>query len=301
MFTDLNLNRLRVFHAVARLLSFTRASEELHLTQPGISKHVKELEGDYGTKLFNRLGRKVVLTQAGEILFKTTSDILKLVQESKTRIDDLHGLAGGRLSIGSSSTIGTYLLPALLVTFRHKYPEVEITVDISLSQQVVEKVLNNTLELGLVGHYAADRMLVAKPFMADPMVLIVSARHPWTTRKSSLHLHDLSREPFLFSRQGSGTREVVESLLEKAGVTLENTMDLGTTTGVKHAVEAGLGVSILSHHVVAPELANGRIKSIRLMGMNLKRNLYLVHHKDRYFSEAARAFLGLLQESMVSA
>jgi DNA-binding transcriptional LysR family regulator len=291
MYDDLNLNQLRVFHTVARVLNFTRAADELHLTQPGISKHIKGLEAFYGTRLFDRLGKKVVLTQAGEILFKASGAMAELLQESRARMHDLRGLAGGKLRLGASITIGTYLLPALLVKFRNAFPEVDIKVDIALSQQVVDKVLNNTLEIGFVGHHAEDRRLTAFPFRKEKMVLAVAPEHPWAARTSPVRLKELSGQPFLLSREGSGTRTTLSALLDKAGIALENTMELGTAEGVKQAVEANLGVSILSHHVIAKDLATGAIQAVRLAGGAPTRQLSGVYHKDRYLSAAARAFM----------
>lgn len=294
MIDNLNMNQLRIFHAVARALNFTRASQELHLTQPGISKHIKQLEGFYGTKLFDRVGKKVILTQAGEVLFKTTGTLFGLLQESKARIDDLRGLAGGKLMIGASISIGTYILPEMLVQFRKKHPNVQITVEMAQCEQIVKKILDYSIELSFVGHcYEKNERLSIKPFHADPMLLIVSKKHAWAKRKS-VRLQELADEPFLLSRKGSGTRNIVEEALEKARITLSKTMELGTTEAVKQAVKVGLGVSILSKHLVKKELETGLIASIPLQGTNLKRDLYLVYHKDRYLSDAARVFLELI-------
>jgi|SRR5208283_1857249 len=292
---SLNLNLLRVFHAVAKVLSFTRAAEELNLTQPGISTHIKELENHCKTRLFHRLGMKVVLTQAGEILFGSTQSIFRLLDESETRIHDLQGMVAGKLSIGASISIGTYILPEILVKFRHSYPAVEIKMDLSLSQQVVEQALNNAIELGFVHHYVKDNALVVKAFMEDQMLLVVSRQHSWAKRKSSVRLQDLADQPFLLAGRGSGTREIVEDLLIKEGISLKNIMELGTTDGIKKAVEANLGISIISKHVVALEAGLGLIKAVSLRGIDLKRSLYLIFHKDRYLSAAARAFIGLLK------
>lgn len=295
MMNNLNLNQLRVFHAVASFLNFTRASEELHLTQPGISKHIKKLESFYGTKLFDRVGKKVILTQAGEVLFKTTGTLFGLLQESKACIDDLRGLVGGKLMIGASISIGTYILPEMLVQFRKKHPNVQIKVEMAQCEQIVKRILDYSIELSFVGHcYESDKRLSVKPFHADPMLLIVSKKHPWAKRRS-VRLQDLANEPFLLSRKGSGTRNIVEEVLDKAGVALSKTMELGTTEAVKQAVKAGLGVSILSKHLVKKELETGLIASVPLQGVNLKRDLYLVYHKDRYLSDAARAFLELVK------
>jgi len=290
---DRNVTRLKIFHTVARRLSFTRASEELNLTQPGISKHIKELEGYYGTRLFDRLGKKVVLTQAGEILLEATVAIFGLIDGSKARIDDLNGLSGGRLSLGATTTIGTYILPEMLVRFRKRYPGIGIRVEITLSRQVVGKVLDNSLELGFVGHYGEHKGLVARPFLSDPMVLIVSPNHAWARRRSSVRLRELADQPFLWSQQGSGTWRFVSDLLDRAGVTLGKTMELGTTEAVKHAVAADLGVSIVSGHVLSGEAAVGRIKSIPLAGVEPRRDFFLLRARGGYLSEASRAFLTL--------
>lgn len=294
MISRINLNLLRIFHGAAHAGSFTRAAEELHLTQPGISKHIKELERCYGTRLFDRIGKKVALTQAGEILYRTTGEIFTALRETQARIDDLKGLAGGKLSIGASITIGTYILPELLVRFRENHPRIDLKLDIALSRQTVDKVLDHAVEIGFVGHFEQDRRLVVTPFMSDRMVLIVSPRHAWAGRATPVRLLELVEQPFLLSRQGSGTRMVLDQLLGAAQITLENSMELGTTEGVKQGVAANLGMSILSEHVVRNELSSGVVVQLPLDGIELKRDLYLIRLKDRYLSEAAQAFLVLL-------
>lgn len=287
----MNLNLLRIFHAVAKFQSFTRAATELHLTQPGISKHIKELERQYGVRLFDRVGKRVLITQAGEILYRTTGDIFNALTETQMRLDALKGLASGTLSVGSSITIGSYILPELLVAFRDRYPDLELKLDIAPSRQVVERVLKYDVELGFIGHYEQDDRLVATPFLSDRMLLVVAARHAWGSKKKPLSLKQLVDQPFLLPRLGSGTRVSVDTMLEKAGVVLRNTIELGTTEGVKHAVAAGLGVSILSEHMVRAEVASGSIKTVPLAGGDVVRYFYFVRHKDRYLSEAAQAFL----------
>ena len=289
----MNMNQLKIFHSVARLLNFTRASEELHLTQPGISKHIKALEEYYGTPLFDRLGKRVVLTQAGEILYKATTSVFTLLDESKSRIDDLAALTGGKLNIGGSVTISTYILPGMLMKFRKNAPAVEISVDTAFSRQIVDKVLDNTLELGFVGHYQPDARLAVRVFMTDRMALVVSPRHPWAKRKSPVRLTELANQMYLLSKQGSGTWQLVSHLLDSSGIVLNNTMELGTTEGLKQAVAAGLGISILSKHVLVGELSSGMLLEIPLACEGLERDLFLVYHKDRYLSQAARAFIAL--------
>lgn len=291
MDNNLNLNQLRIFHHVATLSSFTRAAEKLHLTQPGISKHIGALEAHYGTQLFDRLGKKVAMTQAGEILFEAVTKMFQLLEEANTKIGDLMGLAGGRLHIGASIMIGTYILPGVLAKFKQRHPAVDIAIDISLSEQIENKVLNNALDVGLIGHHAADSRLVGQRFKTDKMMLIVPAGHGWAKREAPVALRQLIDQPFLLPQQGSGTRKILEKLFQQSGIRPKQVMEMGTTEGVKKAVEAGLGISILSAHIVQSELANGRISSLPVKDAALERDLYAVYRKDRYLSVAAQTFL----------
>jgi len=294
MVADMNLNQLRIFQSAARLLNFTRAAEELHLTQPGISKHLKQLEEYYGTRLFERLGKKVVLTQAGVALYEATSAAFNLLVAAKARIADLNGLAAGKLDIGASVTIGTYILPEKLVQFRQRYPAIEIKVETAFSRQITDRVLDNSLELGLVGHYSPDARLSAKTFMTERLLLIVPPQHPWAKRKTAVRLNELENQTLLLAKRGSGTWRIVEELMARNGVQLGSTIELGTSEGVKRAVAANLGVSLLSRHLLDHELEGGAIKAVPLAGGEPSRDLYLVYHKDRYLSRAAQAFVELL-------
>ncbi|WP_173197966.1 LysR family transcriptional regulator [Geobacter sp. SVR] len=289
----MNLNLLKIFHTVAERLNFTRAAEELHLTQPGISKHIATLEEHYGVRLFDRLGRRVMLTQAGDILHTATTSIFAQLEQSRSRIDDLKGLTGGKLDIGASVTIAAYIIPGMLTTFRKKAPAVEITVETAFSRHIAERVLDNTLEMGFVGHYTSDPRLEIRSFMKDPMVLVVSPRHPWAQRKSPVRLTELAGQTFLLSKQGSGTWRLVSKHFENAGIVLKHIMELGTTEGVKQGVAADLGISIVSRHVLGAEFSGGMLREIPLAGEGLERELFLVYRKDRYLSQAARAFLEL--------
>ena len=293
----MNLNQLRVFHAAAKLLNFTRAAEELHLTQPGISKHLKDLEEYYRTPLFERAGKKVALTQAGTALYVATTAAFTLFDSAKSCIDDIIGLAGGRLTIGTGVTIGTYILPAKLVSFRQRYPGIEIKVETALSRQTTERVLNNSVELGLVAHYAPDPRLEAQPFMRDRLALVVSPGHPWVRRKTAISLKEFGSQALLVSKRGSGTWRIIETLMAQKGFQPGSIIELGTTEAVKQAVAANLGISLLSRHVLERELTSGTITAIPLTGGEPSRDLYLITHKGRYLTQAARAFVELLFEA----
>jgi DNA-binding transcriptional LysR family regulator len=287
---DSRLNQLKIFHVVAQQQSFTRAAQSLFLTQPGISKHIKDLEEYYGTRLFDRIGKKVVLTQAGGLLFSQTEKIFRLVDRVKEEIDDLKGLQAGDLKIGASVTIGIYLLPGILEKFKKLYPGTRVTLDIDLNRQVIRQVLDNSADIGLLGAPAADDRLVMTPFHRDSLVVIAPGNKLWA-KKDSISADDLPGEQFILSRRGSGTRAVIEERLNAAGVVLQNTMEFGNTEAIKKAVEAGLGISIVSNSAVAREVQLGVIKAIELSGINLERDFYLVYRKDKYISTLIKTFL----------
>ncbi len=286
----LNLNQLRVFHAAAKVQSFTRAAEALFLTQPGISKHIKELEEYYGTRLFDRLGKKVVLTQAGEILYEKTEKIFNMIDQLKVEIDELHGLTRGTLNIGASITIGIYILPAVLGRFRSMYPKIDVRMDIALNQQIIEMVLNNSIDFGFLGSPVHDDRVKLESFFKDELVLIVPSNHEWAMR-DTIEPHELLHCPFIFSRQGSGTRAIIEEKLGRIGINFKNTMEFGHTEAVKKAVEAGLGVSIISKATISREEHLGVVRALRISGVDLKRDFYFAYRNDKYLSNLDKTFL----------
>src|SRR5271166_2060925 len=262
-----NLNQLRIFEAVAQSRSFTRAAELVHLTQPGISKHIKQMEEHYGVPLFDRLGKKVALTQAGEILLEATQDIMASLNAAEQRIEELKDLRGGKLILGASFPIGIYILPRMLVGFRNEYPAVEITLDIATGKAIVARILANKLELGLVSQEVHDPRLLAEKFMTDELIAIAPRNHRW----AGMHRigpQDLFGETFLVAARGAGTRAVVEERLKEKGIVLKKVVDFGNPEGVKRAVEAGLGVSIQGKSVVQREISTGSITGKDLAGMD---------------------------------
>ncbi len=289
-----NLDQLRIFEAVARSRSFTRAAEIVHLTQPGISKHIKQMEQYFGVPLFNRSGKKVALTEAGAMLFEATQEIMATIEAAERRIDDLKGLRGGRLRLGSSFPIGVYILPRVLAEFRRRYPAVEVALQISLSEMVETKLLANELDLGLVSHDGHDPRLVARAFMSDELVAIVPPGHRWA-KKRRIAPQELAEDTFIVAAQGAGTRAVVEERLRVLGIVLPNVMEFGNLEGAKHAVEAGLGISVQARSVVQREVAAGSLHSVRLTGMDTRIEFFSVRRKNTHLPHAARELVGLLE------
>jgi DNA-binding transcriptional LysR family regulator len=292
----INLDQLRIFQAVVQTSSFTRAADVVHLTQPGISKHIKQMEEYFGVALFDRLGKKVALTQAGEVLFAATQEIIASITAAEQNIEELKGLRGGKLVLGASFPIGIYILPEILAEFRKQYPAVEIKLDISLSEKIVTGVLTNQLDLGVVSQEVNDPKLQAREFMTDELIAIAPRHHRWAG-KHRIRPQDLLEETFIVSAPGAGTRGVVEERLREKGIVLESLVDFGNTEGVKRAVEAGLGVSVQGRSVVQREISAGSLQAHPLAGIDPRIKYLYVWRKDKNLSNAAKAFLTLLQRT----
>lgn len=292
---NLNINQLRIFHAAAEALSFTRAAQALHLTQPGVSKHIKGLEEYFSTRLFDRLGRKPALTPAGQILYEATQQIARLLEESRIKIKDLEDNQAGQLRIGASITLGIYILLPYVKRFRKRFPQIDVSMDISLSREVEAKLLGNLFDVGFLGHPAQDDRLVSAVLCRDQLVLVMPPDHAWA-RRTSIHIRDLDQEPMLLSQKGSGTRAILEHRFAALGIA-PRFIELGHTESIKRGVEAGLGIAILSRAVVERELKMGWLHTVRLKGMNLQRDFYYAYRKDKYLSKAVREFLSMAADT----
>jgi LysR family transcriptional regulator, low CO2-responsive transcriptional regulator len=282
-----SLHQLSVFRAVARHQSFTRAAVELYISQPAVSAHVRELERLYG------IGRRVQLTEAGRLLEAYADRLLALVDESRRAIDELKGLERGHLSVGASTIPGTYFLPAALARFKEQHPAVSVELRIADTRQVLGLLRRGEVELAVVGELQEESGLNRRPYRSDDLVLVTASSHRWAQHGLS-GVPELVDEPFILRERGSSTRENAEALLRRLGIAPRIAMEWESTEAIKKAVEAGLGVSILSSHAVALEVASGRLSAIRHPELACRRQFFIVSPIDRRFSPSARAFQELL-------
>lgn len=290
-----NYHQLWVFMAVARNGSFSKAAEELFISQPAVSAQVKELEKSYGTPLFQQLGRKVYLTEAGENLYHYAERAFALIEEGDRIIDGLKGLERGHLVVAASTTPGTYLVPSLLGKFRQCYPGIRLTLKIGSSEIAEGLVVGNKADLGFVGKKLSGDDLEYKPYKSDRLVVIASPSHPLVT-KDRVSMEELLLEPFIVREPGSATRSLTEAGLREMGLSLEPAMELGSPEAVKQAVAAGLGLAVVSEHSISWELAAGRFSTLRVEGLSLERKLYLMYLRRKTISPAADALLKLIEE-----
>lgn len=249
--------RLKVFHTVARLLSFTKAAEELHMTQPAVTFQVRQLEEYFNTRLFDRTHNKVNLTPAGERVAEFAERIFDLYAEMENSVRDLTGEISGALTIGASTTIAEYMLPALLGEFKNQYPDINLRLKVSNSDGIVAMVEHNVIDLGVVESPVSNKNLIVEVCHNDQLVVVAAPGHEIVKRGGKVSARDLVNYPFVSREEGSGTREVIMHYLSEAGVTpadMNFSLELGSPEAIKGAVEAGMGITILSRSIIGKEL-----------------------------------------------
>jgi DNA-binding transcriptional LysR family regulator len=300
----LNLNHLYLFFRVAEQQHFTRAAEELFISQPAVSKQVRELERSLGLALFeSNARRKVQLTPAGQTIYEYAARVFGLVENIEQVVDDIKGLRQGRLAVGASTTIGIYILPPLLGRYKAAYPHIDLFLDIANNEQIQHKVITRQLELGLVEGSVSGSELSALEWQADELVLICAPNHPLQQRaaKEALTIKEVLAYPLILREAGSGTRDVLEKALTGHQLAWNLGMELGSTEAIKQVVAAGLGISFVSYNTIELEETSGRLVRLPISDLQLKRTLWLVYRPDRHFSPAGQAFLKELQFSLPGA
>ncbi len=281
-----------------KLRSFSRAAGALHLTQPTVSGHIKNLESDLGVRLLDRLGKRVVPTEEGEILYRYGQKLLALRDHARQEIESISGKMRGLLKIGGSTIPGAYILPAIIGSFKKEYPSLSVQLMIDDTAKVTQAVKDGDLCVGVVGARVADGHLESHTFLTDELVVAVPAGHHWAHKKI-IPVEALKTEPFIQREEGSGTRRIMEDHLEKAGFSLAdlNTVAVvGSSDAVRQAVKAGIGVSILSIRALKDDIQAGRISAVRLKGLMLERSFSIILLKGKSRSLVCQVFLDFLMK-----
>lgn len=289
--------RLQVFHTVARLLSFTKAAETLHMTQPAVTFQIRQLEEHFNTRLFDRTHNRISLTAAGQRVYDYADRILSLYGEMDSRVRELTGDVSGILIIGASTTIAEYVLPGLLGEFQRRYPDVNVRLSVSNSLGVVHMVENNSVDVGIVEAPVTNKNLAVDVCWHDELMFICPPDHA-LAKKTSITAEEVVGLPFLCREEGSGTREVINEYLESNNVAaheLNLCMEFGSPEAIKSAVEAGLGVSIVSRATVGKELKLGTLVALPLKPV-LKRPFSFVHQRQKFRLRAVDEFMNFAHE-----
>lgn len=287
--------RIRVFRAVAQHLNFSRAAEELFLTQPAVTQQIKALEGEFGVPLFERGGGRISLTPCGAALLPFAEQMKVLGDNAVAAVAAVYGQEAGELVIGASQTIGQYLLPTFIASFLRTHPKVRVTARSGNTDQMLEALLAKQIHIALVEGPDQRKDVHIEPFMEDHMVLVVPASHEWVGLEIAVEA--LRSQPLLMREFGSGSRRVVEQALNNAGLKAKDltiSMELDSTEGLLSAVEAGLGVTFVSHWAARNELALGTVKLARVKGLNLCRRFSMAYPAGPEPQGNVRAFRDLL-------
>jgi DNA-binding transcriptional LysR family regulator len=293
----LELRELAAFVSVCEHRSFTRAAEELCLSQPAVTRQIAALEADLRTRLFERLGRDVQLTTSGMAMQRYAKEMLRLASEARRAVGDVVSGEAGRLAVGANSTTATYLLPRVLREFREKYPGVELAVHTGVSSQVAEMVQANSVDLGIVTGHASQEGLIAVALTEYEIVAVAFPEHPLANAAAPVHTNQLSGCPLILMEEGTNLRRYVDRLLSTAGVEerVSVTMELDNVEAIKKMIEARLGISLLPLISVEAEVESGRLVAIPLADMPAaSRRISAIYRQDKYVTASIRAFLDLL-------
>jgi len=282
--------QLQIFESIFRLGSFTRAAEELFLTQPTVSMQIKKLTEGVGLPLFEHVGRNVEPTEAGKELYQAVKQVFSVLSNLEMKIADLQGLKQGRLRIGVITT-AKYLAPEILGQFSKEYPGIDLALKVTNRDRIIERMYANEDDLYIMGQ-APDGELEVESYEFAPNPLVVMApRDHHLVGKKNISLETLSEEPFIIREPGSGIRDVTLRMFQEKGLQPNIRMELGSNEAIKHTIVGGLGLSVLSLHTLALEGANGPVALLDVEGLPIMRNWYLVHPKGKELSLAAQAFL----------
>ena len=288
------IRQLQIFSVAAAHLSFARAAEQLHLTHAAISLQIKQLEDVSGARLFDRIGKRVFLTEAGGILLDHARQILQTMKDADESLLALKGLKGGRITIAVNST-AEYFAPGLLAEFRKAQADVRVRLLIDNREEVSRLLIANEVDLAIMGRPPADLDAEAVSFAPHPLVVIAGASHPLVGREG-LSVADIAHESMIVREAGSGTRSAMEEFFRERAIAPNIDMEMGSNEAIKQAVVAGLGISFISQHTLGLELTTGRLVVLKVEGTPVMRRWFLVRHKSKRLTPALGAFWDFVLE-----
>lgn len=289
------LRQLSIFASAAKHASLTRAAEELHLTQPAISMQVKQLEDSVGMPLFTRNGKHIKLTEAGQEMYRYALTITRKVREIGQVMDDLKGLRRGTLRVGTTTTVGMFATRAV-ASFYNRFPGVAVNLEVTNRRALLGMLENREIDIVLMGYPPEDRAIDATRFLDNPLAVVAPYEHPLRDRKA-VNLRELADEPFLLREPGSGTRTTIEGLMKAKDVNLKSALTMTSNEAIKQAVEAGLGIAIVSEHTIGLELEAKRLCKLPVRGFPVMRSWFVVHPADTRLSASAAAFKAMVLDN----
>ncbi|NJD05690.1 MAG: LysR family transcriptional regulator [Methylococcaceae bacterium] len=291
---NISLRQLKVFESVARLLSFTRAATELHLTQPAVSIQIRQLEENVGLPLFENIGKRIYLTDTGKDLYGVCETVLGALSRFEMDAADRRGLKTGKLRLAVTTT-AKYFVPRLLGPFCERYPGIEVSLKVTNQSSLLERLAHNEDDLYILGQPPKHLAVKAQPFMENRLVMLAPPDHPLVGQRN-IPLQRFAAEWLLMREAGSGTRQSTERFFAERGVAIRERMTLGSNEAIKQAVMGKLGLAVLSHNTVVLEIAVGQIAVLDVEGFPILRHWQLVYPAEKRLSVVAQAFFDFLNE-----
>ena len=287
----MTLRHMIIFRTVCETeCNTTRAAEVLHMTQPAISLAIKELEQYYGLRLFDRIGRRLQITDAGKLFLQYATHISKLFHDMETGLRDWD--TKGILRVGASITIGSQFLPSYVKAFSNIYPGIDVRAIVEQGERLEKKLLENELDFALTEGIVHDTNIVSEAYMEDRLSIICAADKGWQ-QGQSISMEEFQKQRFLLREPGSGTREIFDRTIAQAGLCIMPIWEAMSTTALVNAVINGLGIAVLPHRMILPALKQGLIVTVKVQELQFRRNFYIAYHKNKFLTEAAKTFMEL--------
>ena len=291
----MNLNQLKIFYLAAKQGSLSAAAESLYITQPAVTKGIQRLQKHYELKLFNRFGKKMALTDAGEVLYKIAESIFEMENQAEESLRDFQQRKRGFIRILSSESFGAYYLPFILDRFSRVNPKVRVSMEILPTELIVEKTATLANDIGFISYPVPHKKLVAREVLEDSYQIIVPPGHPFAA-KSFIEPGDLSGHSLVVHEKGSAPRRSTEDFIRRHNISVSIPLELSNNEAIKTAVEEGLGIAVITRRVVSKEIDMGRLKAIPLADPAMTRKFYLIHHKDKYFSRSLQSLVDMVDQ-----
>ena len=289
----MNLNQLKIFYLAAKKRNLSVAAAELFITQPAVTKGIQRLQEYYDMKFVDHIGKKLVLTDAGEVLYEIAEKIFELESKAEESIRDFQERKRGRIRILSSESFGDYYLPRIIIPFSKAYPLVRITMNILPTEQVIENTATLNNDLGFISYPVEHKKLLVKEVLEDQLVIITPPDHP-LGRCPTLKPSNLENQLLIMHETGSAPRKALENYIRKNDLSVSIHLELSSNRAIKRAVEDGIGIALISRKVANEEIRNKRLRAIPLSDRSMTRKFYMVHHQDKYLSESLQNFIDMV-------
>lgn len=289
----MNLNQLKIFYYAAKNGNLSTAANELFITQPAVTKGIQRLQEHYEIKFIDFVGKKLMLTDAGEVLYQIAEKIFEMEKQAEESIRDFQQRKRGRIRVLSSESFGDYYLPHIIIPFSKAYPLVRVSMNILPTEQVVEKTAGLNCDLGFISYPVEHKKLSVREVLEDKLVIITAPNHP-LAHKKNLKPKDLEGQNFIMHEKGSAPRRAIEELIRKNNISIGIPLELSSNRAIKRAVEESTGIALISRKVANEEIRAKRLKAINVADPSMTRKFFLIHHKDKYISESLRLMMDMV-------